>query len=196
MTKVDKFMPAAPRTKQRNAAASKIKILRAAQTAFSHMGYAKAGIRDIAEIADVSSTLLLRYYGSKAGLFEAALIDAVNLSDLLTTDRSQFGRLLASLFVDESLDITPPAMLALSTGHPESQEIASRVAEEYLLTPLAKWLGAPDGRVRALEIFMLATSFVLYTRQVPLAPTGAPARKKLADWLAASVQAVVDGTPP
>lgn len=185
-------MPTAPPAKQRNATATKARILRAAQTAFSHQGYAKAGIRDIADIAGVSSTLLLRYYGSKAGLFEAALIDAVPINDLLTTDKARFGELLASFFIDEKLDITPPAILALSTGHPESQAIAARVSQQYLLAPLAKWLGAPDAGVRALEIFMLATSFVLYTRQVPLAPAGAAARKKLARWLAQSIQAIVD----
>lgn len=178
--------------RRRNAPATKARILQAAQQAFSRMGYAKAGIRDIAALADVSSTLLLRYYGSKAGLFEAALIDAVRMDTLFASGKDGFGRRLTDLFVDASLDITPPAMLALSTGHPESQAIAERVTRRHVLRPMAQWLGAPDGQVRALEIFMLATSFVLYTRQVPLAPAGAGARDKLRDWFATSVQAIVD----
>lgn len=185
-------MPANPTARRRNAPATKARILRAAQQAFSRLGYAKAGIRDIADIAEVSSTMLLRYYGSKAGLFEAALIDAVRMDDVLTADKRGFGTLLAGLFVDEQLDITPPAILALASGHPESQAIAARVSRDYVLDPVAEWLGAPDGQVRALEIFMLATSFVLYTRQMPLAPEGAAARQKLSTWLAESIQAIVD----
>lgn len=185
-------MPTPPVTRKRNAEATKARILRAAQIAFSQMGYAKAGIRDIASLAEVSSTLLIRYYGSKAGLFEAALTDAIRMDNVLSADKQHFGEKLAKLFLDENLDITPPAMLALSTGHPESQTIAERATRRYVLDPLAKWLGSPDGQVRALEIFMLATSFVLYTRQVPLTPNSKPARKRLAQWFAESVQRIVD----
>lgn len=180
----------APR--RRNAPATKARILAAAQKAFSELGYAKAGIREIAAIADVSSTLLLRYYGSKAGLFEAALIDAVRMDDVIALDQRGLGERLANLFVDHNLDITPPAILALATGHPESQQIATRITREHVLDPLAKWLGPPDGQVRALEIFMLATSFILYTRRVPLAPDGKNAQKKLMRWFADTVQAIVD----
>lgn len=185
-------MATADTPRRRNASATKARILRAAQQAFSQWGYAKAGIRDIADIAGVSSTLLLRYYGSKAGLFEAALIDAIRLDNVLQLDRGQFGETLAALFIDESMDITPPAILALATGHPESQQIATAAARQYVLEPLAKWLGPPDGHLRALEIFMLATSYVLYTRQVPLGPDSQAARRRLADWLAQSIQAIVD----
>lgn len=185
-------MATAAPPKRRNAPATKARILRAAQQAFARLGYAKAGIREIADIAGVSSTLLLRYYGSKAGLFEAALIDAIRLDNVLQMDRRQIGANLAALFIDESVDITPPAILALATGHPESQQIATAVSKQYLLEPMAKWLGPPDGQVRALEIFMLATSYVLYTRQVPLAPEGKQASRRLADWLARSIQDIVD----
>src|SRR3546814_7131767 len=92
--------------KRRNAIQTKAKILAAAQQAFSETGYSQSGIRDIAAIADVSSTLLLRYYGSKTALFEAALIEAMPIGDLLaTTERSQFGEVLARAFLDTRLDI-------------------------------------------------------------------------------------------
>src|SRR3546814_16125283 len=71
----------------------------------------------MAAIGDVSSTLLLRYYGSKTALFEAALIEAMPIGDLLaTTERSQFGEVLARAFPDTRLDIKPPSTIALATG--------------------------------------------------------------------------------
>ncbi len=178
--------------KRRNAAATRARILAAAQKSFSEKGYASTGIREIAAMADVSSPMLLRYFGSKAGLFEAALVDAVRFDGLLQQDRAGFGQRLAQLFMNAELDLTPPAMIALSTGDEQAREITTRVAEQQLLKPLAAWLGAPDGRVRAAEIFMLSTSFVLYTRQIPLLPARGSARKKLANWLANTVQAIVD----
>ena len=184
--------PTPPKAKRRNAVATKAKILAAAQKAFAEIGYARAGIRDIAAIADVSSTLLIRYFGSKAALFEAALIDAIEFRDLLSHGREGFGERLAQLFTDMDLEITPPAIIALSTGDPESRDIAARVAREHTIAPMAEWLGPPHGEVRALEIFMLSTSFVLYSRQLPLAPSGGESREELKQWLAQSVQAIVN----
>src|SRR3546814_3955666 len=100
--------------KRRNAIQTKAKILAAAQQAFSETGYSQSGIRDIAAIADVSSTLLLRYYGSKTALFEAALIEAMPIADLLATpELSRFGEVLARAFLDTRLDIKPPSIIVL-----------------------------------------------------------------------------------
>ncbi|MFT3930773.1 MAG: TetR family transcriptional regulator [Spongiibacteraceae bacterium] len=178
--------------KRRNAEKSRANILAAAQKVFSELGYAHAGIRDIAAIADVSSTLLIRYFGSKAGLFEAALIDAMKIDALLTNGKEGFGEHLAKLFLNRNLDIPPPSMIALATNHPEAREITTRVIEEHILPPFIKWLGAPDARARALQITLLSTGFVQYTRQLPDLFATRGADKKLAKWFAQSVQAIVD----
>ncbi|NGY03965.1 TetR/AcrR family transcriptional regulator [Solimonas terrae] len=179
--------------KRRNAPQTKAKILAAAQQAFAEHGYSQSGIRDIAAIADVSSTMLLRYYGSKAALFEAALIAAMPLDALLVdTPRAQFGASLARLFLNTALDIRPPSIIALALGDPEARAIATRVTESHIIAPLARWLGPPDAEVRALEIVMLSMSFVQFSRQLPLVPKRRGADRKLADWFADSVQAIVE----
>lgn len=178
--------------KRRNAQQTRARILSAAQEAFSRGSYSEVGIRGIAARADVSSPMLLRYFGSKAGLYEAALIDAVRFEMLPELERDGLGRRFAQWFTDENLKLLPPAMIALSTGHADASAIATRVAEQYAIKPLAKWLGAPDGQLRALEIFMLSTSFVLYTQQLPVLKLSKSGKRKLADWFADSVQAIVD----
>lgn len=180
-------------TKRRNAPRTKEKILRAAQTAFSQIGYARAGIREIAAIADVSSTLLLRYYGSKAGLFEAALTDTMRLEPVLEVPREKIGATLAARFLDTDLNIMPPSMIALSAGDEEAREIAGKVVREHVIKPLAHWLGPPDASARAIEMTMLSISFVLFTRQIPLAHPRKSAEKRLARRLAHTLQAIVDG---
>ncbi|MDB5968670.1 MAG: TetR/AcrR family transcriptional regulator [Hydrocarboniphaga sp.] len=183
--------------KRRNAPQTKAKILAAAQQAFSEHGYSQSGIRDIAAIADVSSTLLLRYYGSKTALFEAALIDAMPLTGLLAgTERERFGEVLAATFMNPDLDIKPPSIIALSTGDADARDIATRVTAEHIIAPLAKWLGPPDAQVRALEIVMLSISFVLFSRQFPLIPARRGADKKLAAWLATTIQSIVNQPHP
>lgn len=178
--------------KQRDAARTKARILAGAQEAFARSGYSHAGIREIAALAGVSSPMLLRYFGSKAGLFEAALIDAMDVEDLFGTERSRFGRHLIGLFVNADLDIKPPAIIALSTEDPQAREIATRVAEIHVVRPLAKWLGPPDAHARSLEIVTLAMGFVLCSRHLPLVDAKTGAGKKVAAWFARSIQEIVD----
>lgn len=185
-------MTSSPQPKRRNATQTRAKILAAAQKAFSKHGYSQAGIREIAAIADVSSPMLLRYFGSKAGLFEAALIDAMRMEELLNNGKEGFGEHLAKLFLNRELEITPPSMIALSTSDPEAQEITTRVTEEHVIGPFAKWLGSPNARARALEIMLLSTGFVLYTRQLPDLFATRGTDKTLAKWFAQSVQAIID----
>jgi len=185
-------MTAARKPKRRNAPKTRAKILDAAQQAFAETGYAQTGIRDIAAIADVSSTLLLRYYGSKAGLFEAALLDAMRVAPLFALRREHFGEHIATQVLNAAVDIKPPSMIALSTGDPDARDIAARVTREHVVAPLAKWLGPPDAQARAAEIVILSIGFALFTQQIPIVPRGG--EKKLARWFAQTIQAIVDGT--
>lgn len=187
-------MRAAKQPKRRNAPVTKAKLLAAAQKAFSEMGYSQTGIRDIAKIADVSSTMLLRYYGSKAALYEAALIDAMPVTALFSAGKKGFGERIAEQFLNPALNIMPPSIVSLSTGNADAREITTKVMNEYVITPLAKWLGAPDSRERAAEITMLAMGFVLYTRQIPLLANSKNGNRKMAKWLAQTIQAIVDQT--
>lgn len=186
--------PAAKKPKTRNAPKTKAQILAAAQEAFAEHGYGQAGIRDIAARAGITSPLLLRYFGSKAGLFEAALIETMRVESLFEGDRSRFGEHLTSLFLDTELDLKAPSIIALSTGHPDARDIAARATDERVVEPLARWLGPPDARARALEIVMVAMGFVLCTRQFPLLPARKGIDKKMARWLADTLQAIVDRT--
>ncbi|MDB5724299.1 MAG: TetR/AcrR family transcriptional regulator [Novosphingobium sp.] len=178
--------------RKRDAQASRARILEAAQRAFSEGSYSHVGIRDIAELAGTSSTLLLRYFGSKAGLFEAALVAAVPVASVLALPRERLGEALAAALLDRANQIRPPLMIALAAGDTEAAAIAARVMEERAIAPLAAWLGGPDGRARALEIAMLATGLVTYARQLPLQPMAENEQCHIATWFAGAVQAVVD----
>lgn len=179
--------------RKRDASATKARILAAAQEAFATLGYSQAGIREIAAMAGTSSTLLIRYFGSKAGLFEAALAEAMRGDDIFSTPRESFGRHLAELFTRPDIEIRPPAMIALAAGDPQAAAITARVAEELAIGPMAAWLGGADARTRAVQIFMLATSFVLYTRQVPVMPVERGVDPAMTAWLARSLQTIIDG---
>lgn len=178
--------------RKRDSAATRARILEAAQRAFSETGYSHTGIRDIARMADTSSTLVLRYFGSKAGLFEAALHAAMPVSAALNQPREGLGRALAEALLDPANAIRPPLMIALAAGDPEAAAIAARVFEAQSIVPVMHWLGGADSRARAMELAMLATGLVSYLRQLPLQPVTPAERDHIVDWFARSVQAIVE----
>ncbi len=181
--------------RKRDAAATRARILEAGQRAFSETGYSHTGIREIARMAGTSSTLLLRYYGSKAGLFEAALTASMPIETVFAFPRETMGRGLAEALLDPANAVRPPLMIALAAGDPEAAAIAAKVFEAHTLEPIAQWLGGAHTRARALEMAMLATGLVSYLRQLPLRPASEEERQHIVDWFSNAVQAIVDRAP-
>jgi len=179
--------------KRRDPEKTRARIVEAAQKLFAERGYAQTGLRDIAKLADVSSALPVRYFESKAGLFEAALLDALDLNAVLNADKSSFGRLLVQAVLDPDQPITIPAMIALAIGDDEAAAIAKRFAQNFILNPIALWLGPPHGRARASLLLNISTGFVIFNRHIIV--EGSPeARAAIATWLANTLQGIVDGT--
>ncbi len=142
-------------------------------------------------MAGTSSTLLLQYFGSKLGLYEAALYAAIPVAHMLLGPRSEFGANLAEALLKPGQAIRPPLMMALAAGDTEAAAIAAKVTEERSIAPLAAWLGAPNGRARALQIAAMATGLVAYTKHLPLR-TSRKDMKIVSDWFAVTVQSIVD----
>lgn len=81
-------VPTAPTpARRRKRAECEQRIVEAARTIFAEQGYDRATTREIAQHAEVSETLLFRYFGSKAALFDRIIFAPVGglLSDFLTT---------------------------------------------------------------------------------------------------------------
>ena len=185
-------MKSPPAPKRRNAAETKSRLIKSAQSLFSQRGYPIVGIREIAASADVSSTMLLNYFGSKAGLYEAALVEAMSPSALSVFPRKNFGEFLANLFTSIDHVTTVPSMIMLSSADPEAREISIRVTKEYAMKDLANWLGAPDAQVRAVQIHLLSIGFIFHTKNLPFLKDVEGGNEKLTGWFADSVQAIVD----
>lgn len=179
--------------KKRNSQVTKANILLAAQKLFSEQGYARTGLRDIARQADVSLALPARYFESKAGVFRAALEDALDLDAVFNARKEDFGKNLVQAILDPNMPITAPAMISLAIGDDEAEQIASKFASENIIAPLAKWLGSPHGRARAYVIFMISTGFVIFNRHIIIDSSHASS-VKVGAWLAHTTQEIVDGS--
>ena len=180
-------MNAKPQKPPRNATLTKARILAAAHEVFARSGYAQAGLRRIAEEAGVTSALLVRYFGTKAALFEAALVWTVEHNSVFVLEKQGFGIAMAALVRERStIDIT--AMLVLALADPESRPIATRIARKRMIEPLAHWLGGPDALDRAMTMFGLLTGFAVQNQGM----LESEASARSFDWLAKTLQAIVD----
>jgi AcrR family transcriptional regulator len=103
-------------------------IVRAARGQFAELGYDRASIRGIARQAGVDPALVLRFYGSKDGLFREAMAlppaAAEALEGLADEPRDTIGRRFAELVVGllENPETRPIVLgrIRSAVSHPEA----------------------------------------------------------------------------
>lgn len=175
------------------AEATKQRILEAAQHLFATRGYAETGVRDICAMAEVNQALVGRYFGSKLGLFEAALEASFDVDVFIGSDRADFGRRLA-----ETFGSAPPeaahavAALIYAAGDSEARQAALRVLKRCIITPLKKWLGSHAAEERTAQVLAVVTGFFVYRLMLPLKPFQGGVAPATRAWLASTLQEIVD----
>ena len=78
---------------------TKAAILAAARTRFAAEGYRSASIRAVARDVGVDAALVVRYFGSKPGLFAAATDIDLRIPDLTDTPEGEHGERLVEHFL-------------------------------------------------------------------------------------------------
>jgi AcrR family transcriptional regulator len=166
-------------------------ILNAARTFFSARGFANTGVRDVAELAGVNPALIIRYFGSKEGLFRAAL-ERADISVILRGDRRRFGADFTAAVFDNQGNADLLAMIMLSASDPAAHAASVEFLQTKLIAPLAKWLGPPDAKGRAARIKILWTGFLIYWKLLPIQALDKAHIASTRRWLVAMTQAIVD----
>lgn len=86
-------------TNKRGSQSTKAAILSAARTRFATEGLQATTIRAVARDAGIDPALVIRYFGSKAGLFAAATDIDLRIPDLADVPKSSHGRRLVEHFL-------------------------------------------------------------------------------------------------
>ena len=141
--------PGAPETRE--------VILAAARRAFGDRGYEATSLRSIADRVHVDPALLVHYFGSKEGLFLAALEVTVGPSALFSGLSALDVREAAELIVGRYLTVldqeeTRDVVLALVRSAVSSERAATMLREFLvgeMLACLSTLIDKPDGRLRA-----------------------------------------------
>jgi AcrR family transcriptional regulator len=181
-----------PRTSPpRTSEDSKARIIDSAQRIFSQKGYARAGLREIAADAGVAGSLLVKYFSSKANLFEVALTKALIDPASFQSDRARFGQSIVESVNEPGMAVLAPAMIALSLGDDDAMKVILKVSREAILAPMSDWLGAPDAAARASFILMLTTGYAIFGRHLVMGDSE-QARAATARMVADALQVAVD----
>src|SRR3954466_9674777 len=91
---------------------TKAAILRATRKRLAAQGYDRMTIRAVAADAGIDPSMVMRYFGNKAQLFDAALDIDLNLPDLTGVAVDQLPRKLVRLFLNRwENDPTDDALL-------------------------------------------------------------------------------------
>jgi AcrR family transcriptional regulator len=91
-------MAGQPQTQSRSEK-TKQRILSVAQIRFAADGYEGTTIRGVAEQAGIDPSMVMRYFGSKEGLFTAAASFNLHLPDLASIPKAKRGKRLAEHFL-------------------------------------------------------------------------------------------------
>jgi AcrR family transcriptional regulator len=177
----------------RDAVRTRENILGAAQQLFARKGYTTVGVREVAAEAGVNSTLIRRYFGSKEGLFRAAVEDFLQVEPFTDGPRAEFGeRAVALLKYGEEIP-SALAMMMHATADPEARALCSALMHARIDQPLADWLGGEKAMARATQINLLWIGYMAARQVLPLPALTSDVVDETRHWLAVTIQALVDG---
>ena len=183
----------APR--QRDAAATAERILRAAQEVFHDKGYEGATTREIADRAGVNLALIKRYYGSKLGLFAKAVLPFLTLEAFLDKPVDDLGERLADHYVrTEPMERFDPILVLLkSVSSPDAGPLLVEAVERQAVTPLAEALGGEDAEARAILIATQIAGLILRFRAMRQSPGSEAERQAIRVRLSAYFTELTQG---
>ena len=159
MTKQSPAVPVHKRRKEtssRDADASRARILAAAKVRFCQNSYEGTGLRDIAADAGVDPALVVRYFGSKQGLFRQIASCAFDTDDVLADGaeglpRQAVNMLMGKLDRDEwRRGYDPLRLLLASIGSPSAGPILSEYLDRDFIGPIVAAVEGEDGEERAV----------------------------------------------
>jgi AcrR family transcriptional regulator len=178
-------------------------ILAAARERFSEQGYDRVRMRDVAAEAGVDVALVNYHFGSKDGLFAAALEMPTPMAALMA-DVLEQGEIddFAERFLRRVLEVwddpqTGGALVALvrsAMSHPPAAEQLRAFVQAELLARVAGRLQGPDADARAALFGSQLIGLLLYRHVLHVEPVASMARGELVRRAAPALQRHLTGS--
>lgn len=171
------------------------RILAAARETFGEQGYDRATIRAVAARAEIHPSMVMRYYGSKEGLFAAAATFDLQIPDLSAVPHSEIGRTLVRHALRRwgagGGDLA--SLLRIAVTHEGARDKLETILRDQVAPALA---GVCSGRRATTCAALIATQMLglALTRFVLRLPIVASlSERTLVDEVGPKIQAYVDG---
>ncbi|WP_149830431.1 TetR family transcriptional regulator [Streptomyces tailanensis] len=182
----------------RRSDATRHAILVAARERFAAEGYDRATIRAIAKEARIDPSMVMRYYGSKEGLYAAALDVDLGMPDPAGLDPREVGRVLVSHFLDlwEENEVLSSLLRVGTTSQAGAERIQGVFRDQ--LIPLARQV-CPEPEQAATRAALIASQVLgmALTRYVlRLPPAVALGREEIVAWLGPTIQRYLTAPRP
>jgi AcrR family transcriptional regulator len=171
------------------------KILAAARSHFSEVGYEGATVRGIAAAAAVDPALVLHYFGSKEGVFRAAMDFPVDPAEfiprLLAPGLDGLGERLTRFFLDTWDSPAGQPLLGLIRSVVGNESAAAMMREfisREVLGRLAKALDIDRPQLRASLAGSSLIGLAMLRYVVKLEPLASTPSDQIARWVGPAVQ--------
>lgn len=176
-------------------------ILVAARRVFAQRGYSAATMRAIAHEAKVDAALVHHFFGSKNGVFSAAIRATVEPAELLppvlVPGIDGLGQRLLRMFLGlwsapESKDWML-AVLRSAVAHPEAAQLLREFMLEEVLTPIAEAVGVPNARTRVILVAGQLVGLAMLRFVIRVEPVAGADEEELIQALAPTLQHYLQG---
>lgn len=177
-------------TRPPRSAATRAAILAAARDRFASDGYERATIRSIAKQAGIDPSMVMRYYGNKAGLFAAASEIELYAPDLTHVPHDELGARLVRHFLERwESDEALTGMMRVGVTNEAGAERMRGVFGEQIGPVIAAVCPEPEEaalRSGLIASQILGMALCRYVLHIP--PTVALTQEELVAWLAPTIQ--------
>ncbi|MCX4429740.1 TetR/AcrR family transcriptional regulator [Streptomyces mirabilis] len=172
-------------------------ILRAARERFAAQGYERTTIRAVAADADIDPSMVMRYFGNKAQLFDTALAIDLRLPDLTTVPPDELAQTLVRHFLDRwEGDPADDALLVLLRSAVTNEHAAARMHEIFAaqIAPALAALGPELAAHRAglVSSQLLGLGLTRYLLRLPAVT--ALTRDEIENGLAPAIKATLESS--
>jgi AcrR family transcriptional regulator len=174
-------------------------ILDAARRRFASDGYRRATIRAIAADAAIDPAMIMRYYGNKDGLFEAAIDIDLELPDLTAADPDRLGEILVARLLtlwEQSPHREILSILLRAAVGDETTVLRLQQVFTGQITPAVLRLGDPADALRRAGLVatqMLGLALCRYVLRLP--PVVAMTREQVIADIAPTIQRYLSSVP-
>jgi AcrR family transcriptional regulator len=183
----------------RRSDATRTAILTAARERFASEGYERTTIRAIAKDARIDPSMVMRYYGSKEGLFDAVLDVDLRMPDFGRLSHHEVGEALASHFLsvwEENHDALT-AMLRVGVTNASGAERIQTIFRDQILPVAQQAYPDPEqapARAALVVSQVLGMALARYVLKFP--PAAALTREEIIAWLAPTLQRYLTAPHP